>query len=83
MFITKCIGTQYEPENLDVNKICFFTDYSPATLLNLITVRIVHESRNSRPVVLYKNSCSKNFAKFSRKHSWWGPVLIKLRNEGL
>ena len=31
--------------------------------------------------VLYKNSCAEKFGKFSRKHLWWGSVLMKLQNE--
>ena len=40
-------------------------------------------SRSNRPEVLYKNSCSDNFRKSSKKHLRCNSPLIKLKSEDL
>ena len=47
------------------------------------TMSIFYKFRSRRSELLCKNSCSKNFGRFSEKHPWWGPVFKKLRKEGL
>ena len=46
------------------------------------TMRLVSKHRRSRPEELYKNQSAENVRKFL-EHPLWGPVSVKLQNEGL
>ena len=37
------------------------------------------KSISNHPEVLYENSCSKYFGKYTGKHPWWSPTSIILR----
>ena len=43
------------------------------------TMKTVYKFRSTRLEMLHKNICSENFGKFSRKHQWWVPAIIKLQ----
>ena len=47
------------------------------------TMRLVSKHRRSRPEELYKNQSAENVRKFLGEHPLWGPVSVKLQNEGL
>ena len=46
------------------------------------TMRLVSKHRRSRPEELYKNQSAENVRKFL-ENPLWGPVSVKLHNEGL
>ena len=46
------------------------------------TIRLVSKYRSSRPEELYKNQSAKNVRKRLGEYPLWGPVSVKLQNEG-
>ena len=39
----------------------------------------VERLRSRHPEVFCKKICSENFGNFTRKHLWWGLILVKLQ----
>ena len=46
-------------------------------------MRLVSKYRSSHPEELYKNHSAENVPKLLGEHPLWGPVSVKLQNEGL